>query len=253
MGEQPWYVEFFGEDYLYLYAPVLTPERTAQETADIVERLRLPRGAKILDLCCGHGRHSIPLAHLGYQVTGQDLSSVFLDKAAAAAAETGAAVRWVRSDMRQVPFEAEFDAVINIFSAFGYLEGQAEDQKVLAQVHKALKPGGLFLLETIHREALMRRFAPSSVSRYPDGLIVLEERDFNLLTSRVEVTVTMLYPTGARTEYSHAMRIYSLTELAGMLEAARLHLEAYYGGLNGSMLTLDSHRMVLLARKPYGD
>ena len=250
MSEQPWYVEFFGEDYLRLYAPILTPERTAQETADIVDRLGLPPGAKILDLCCGHGRHSIPLAHLGYQVTGQDLSGVFLDKAAVAAAETGVEIRWVRSDMRHVPFEAEFDAVINIFSAFAYLENQAEDQQVLAQVHKALKPGGLFLMEIVHRESLMRRFTPSSVSRYPDGLIVLEERYFNLLTSRMEVTVTMLYSTGARTEYSHAMRIYSLTELAGMMEAAGLHLEATYGGLDGSALMLDSHRMVLLARKP---
>jgi 2-polyprenyl-3-methyl-5-hydroxy-6-metoxy-1,4-benzoquinol methylase len=250
MSEQPWYVEFFGEDYLRIYEPILTPERTAQEIAFIVERLGLAPGSKILDLCCGHGRHSIPLAGLGYQVTGQDLSQVFLDKAKATAAEAGVQVRWVCSDMRQIPFEAEFDAVINVFSAFAYLESQAEDQEVLQQVHKALKPDGLFLMEIMHRESLMRRFLPYGITRYEDGLIVLEERYFNLLTSRIEVRVTMIHPTGARTEYSYAMRIYTLTELAEMLEAAGLQLEACYGGLDGSELTLDSRRLALLARKP---
>jgi hypothetical protein len=60
----------------------------------------------------------------------------------------------------------------------------------------------------------------------------------------------MIEPSGGRTEYNHAMRIYTLTELAGMVEAAGLRLEAYYGGLDGSELTLDSRRMVLMARKP---
>jgi SAM-dependent methyltransferase len=247
---RPWYVEFFGEDYLRLYKPVLTPERTALEVALVVERLGLPPGSKILDLCCGHGRHAVPLADLGYHVTGLDLSRVFLDRARAAAQQAGVSVRWVHSDMRDIPFENEFDAVINLFSAFAYLENQAEDQKVLAQVHKALKPDGRFLIEIIHRESLMRRLLPFGIMRHDDGLLELEERRFNLLTSRMEVHVTMIEPSGGRTEYNHAMRIYTLTELAGMVEAAGLRLEAYYGGLDGSELTLDSRRMVLMARKP---
>ena len=247
---RPWYVEFFGEDYLRLYKPVLTPERTALEVALVVERLGLPPGSKILDLCCGHGRHAVPLADLGYHVTGLDLSRVFLDRARAAAQQAGVSVRWVHSDMRDIPFENEFDAVINLFSAFAYLENQAEDQKVLAQVHKALKPDGRFLIEIIHRESLMRRLLPFGIMRHDDGLLELEERRFNLLTSSMEVHVTMIEPSGGRTEYNHAMRIYTLTELAGMVEAAGLRLEAYYGGLDGSELTIDSRRMVLMARKP---
>jgi SAM-dependent methyltransferase len=151
--------------------------------------------------------------------------------------------------MRQIPFQDEFDAVINMFSAFAYLESQAEDQKVLAQVAKALKPGGLFLLEIVHRDALLRRFLPCGISHHEDGLIVLEERNFNLLTSRMEVNVTLVHPAGPRTEYSHAMRLYTLTELAEMLEAAGLRLEGYYGGIEGVKLTLDTSRLAILARK----
>ena len=81
MTSEPWYVRYFGHDYFQIYEEALGPERAAQETAYIVERLALPPGSAILDLCCGHGRHSIELAKLGYRVTGLDLSEVFLERA----------------------------------------------------------------------------------------------------------------------------------------------------------------------------
>src|SRR6266851_1363194 len=179
MDENPWYKTFFGEDYLRIYS-FLTPERTEREVDGIVRLLDLPPGSAILDLCCGHGRHALALAKRGYRVTGQDLSEVFLQRAQAEAEAQGVQVRWLQSDMRKIPFESEFDAVINIFTAFGYLENEDEDQEVLQQVYKALKPHGLFLLETMHREFLLRNFAASEVSRHADGLIVLEERELSM-------------------------------------------------------------------------
>jgi SAM-dependent methyltransferase len=83
-GQPPWYVTFFGEDYLRIYAPVLPPERTAREVEGLVrllEQLGVPPGGAVLDLACGHGRHAIPLAQQGYRVTGQDLSRHFLRRA----------------------------------------------------------------------------------------------------------------------------------------------------------------------------
>jgi SAM-dependent methyltransferase len=228
MSEAPWYQTFFGEAYLRIYA--FPPEWTERQVEGIVTLLALPAGSTILDLCCGHGRHAIPLAQRGYQVTGQDLSEVFLQQARAAADAQRVQVRWVHGDMRRIPFENEFDAVINIFTAFGYLESDDEDQQVPVQVHKALKPGGLFLLEIIHREGLMCRYAPFGVQRHDDGLIVIEERHFNLLTSRNETRVTMIDPGGQRTEYVHAVRLYTLTELVRLCTAAGLQVQAHYGG-----------------------
>src|SRR5687768_11398088 len=117
MTDQPWYRQLFGEDYLHDFAR--TPERTAQEVEGIVQRLALPPGSRILDLCCGHGRHTIPLAQHGYQMTGQDLSELFLRQARTDAEAQGVQVRWFHSDMREIPFENEFDAVINIYVSFG--------------------------------------------------------------------------------------------------------------------------------------
>jgi SAM-dependent methyltransferase len=247
--DTPWYKTFFGEDYLRLYEPVLTPERTQREVDGIVNLLALSKGSRILDLCCGHGRHAIPLAQHSYKVTGQDLSEVFLREAEKEAQAKGVHVDWLHGDMRNIPFENEFDAVINIFTAFGYLEDQGEDQKVLQQVCKALKQGGLFLIETIHREGLMRHYASQHIEYYPEGLIELEERSFDLLTSRNEVNITMIYPDGQRTEYSHSLRVYTLTELAQMLTMAGLQVKAYCGAWYGSELTKDSFRLILLSQK----
>jgi SAM-dependent methyltransferase len=249
MVDEKWYVDFFDEDYLRIYGAALTAGRTEREADQIVERLGLQPGDAILDLCCGHGRHSIALAKRGYQVTGQDLSELFLERARMEAAEAGVQVRWVARDMRHVPFEEEFDAVINMFSAFGYLESEEEDRRALSQVHGALKPGGLFLLEIIHQAWLVRNFEPRGWHVGTEGVIVLEERELNLLTGRNEVTVTLIHSDGARYERQHAMRIYTAAELVRMVTQAGLTLEAAYGGLDRRELTLDSNRLVLLARK----
>ena len=122
MSDPPWYEVFFGEDYLRMYVPKLPPEWTEREVDGIATLLSLPAGSSILDICCGYGRHSISLASRGSKMTGQDLSEVLLSEAQAQAQAQGVQVRWVQSDMGNIPFENEFDAAINIYTAFGYLE-----------------------------------------------------------------------------------------------------------------------------------
>ena len=248
----PWYTSLFGEEFLRVYGLFVSDERTAQEVEHIVQRLALPPRSEILDLACGHGRHAIPLAELGYRVTGFDLSEVFLARARADAASRSAPVSWVHGDMRDIPFENAFDAVINIFTAFGYFDDDSDNQLVLRQVHKALRPGGRFLIDTMHRDALVRRFQPFGITRHDDGLIVTEERRFDQMTGRNAVRITLLYPDGTRKELGHDERVYTLTELAAMLHDAGLSVEAVYGGLDGGELTLESRRLVVIARKPEG-
>lgn len=245
-----WYVDFFGEEYLRIYSHALTEERTQREADQLVGLLDLPPGSDILDLCCGHGRHAIAFAQRGYQITGQDLNAFFLEKAEAEAATAGVEVRFIRSDMRRIPFENRFDAVINMFSAFGYLESQEDDQAVLKQVKMALKPGGLFLMETIHQAWLVRNFEPRGWHVGDDDVVVLEERELDLLTGRNRVTVTLIRPDGSRQQQGHAMRIYTAAELIRMVRQADLEIKEVYGGLDRSGLSLDARRVVLLAQKP---
>ena len=248
MDQRPWYGGFFGADYLRIFSPVLPDERTAAEVNAVVERLGLEPGARLLDLCCGQGRHAVPLAQLGYQVTGLDLSRPLLDQAAALAAADGQHLGLVQADMRRLPFaDASFDAVLNLFNAFGYLEDDAQDELVLHEVARVLRPGGRFLQELANREALVRGWHDSDVTRTGNGLVVVQERTLNLRSGRERVRYTLLEPDGGQTTAEHAIRLYALTELEAMLGRAGLELLAVSGDLDGGPLELDSSFVVIVS------
>jgi SAM-dependent methyltransferase len=253
VDQRPWYVDFFDGDYLRIFQPVLPEGRTELEVEGVVERLGLGPGARLLDLCCGQGRHAVPLAQLGYRVTGLDLSRHLLGRAAALAADHGQRVGLVQADMRRLPFaDASFDAVLNLFNAFGYLEDDAQDELVLGEVARVLRPGGRFLQELANREALVRGWHDSEVVRTDDGLVVLQERTLDLRTSRDLTSYTLLHPDGRRTTLAHAIRLYTLTELAAMLGRAGLELLEVSGDLDGNPLELDSPFLVTLSGRAGG-
>ena len=142
-----WHESFFGEDWLRI-ALSIPDERADQQTDFVVSALELAPGARVLDLACGHGRHSARLARLGFDVTGLDVSASSLELAR----ETEPAAEYVEGDMREIPVEDEsFDAVINLFTAFGYFEDEDDDQRVLNEVARVLRPGGAFLIDTLIR------------------------------------------------------------------------------------------------------
>jgi SAM-dependent methyltransferase len=250
MSEKPWYETFFGEDYLEIYQNLTPPDRTVAEVDGIVSLLRLEAGARILDLACGYGRHSILLSKRGFEVTGYDLSPVFLGRARAEAGAQRANIRWIQGDMRALPFDAEFDAVINIFTAFGYFEDPEDDLKTLRGIRRALRPGGQFLLEIVHRDALLARFQPQSFEQSSNGTIILRERAWDLVRDMVEDNVTLIRPDGTRTQYRITHRMYSLHDFLALVQRSGLEAERWYGGLDGSPLQLNSDRLVVISRRP---
>lgn len=250
MGERAWFESFFGEDYFEIYRDVLPDERTAAEVDGVVALLGLEPGARVLDLACGYGRHAIPLAERGYDLTGYDLSPVFLDRARRDAAARGVAVRWRRGDMRELPFDGEFAAVTNLFTAFGYFEDPEDDLRTLCGVRDALEPGGRFLLETLHRDALPARFREKIADKTPNGTIVLHEYDWDLARDVIDDHVTLVRPDGSRAEYTTSVRPRSLHGHLALLRAAGLEPEAWYGGLDGGPLRLDSRRLAIVSRRP---
>ena len=250
MSELAWFESFFSEDYFEINADTLSVERTAQEVDGVVELLGLRPGARILDLACGHGRHAIPLAERGFQVTGYDLSQVFLDRAETESRAAGVEVRWLRGDMRELRFDGEFDAVINLFTAFGYFEDPEDDLKTLEGVRRALEPGGQFLLEALHRDALLARFQPRIADKTPNGTVVLHEYDWDLARNVIDDRVTLIEPDGTRKHYTTSVRTRSLHELLDLFGRAGLEPTVWHGGLDGSPLGLQSRRLALVSRRP---
>lgn len=241
-----WWQKFFDEHYLKVYEEL--ERASSREVKSIIRMMDLKPKAKILDLCCGYGRHSIELAQRGFKVTGYDLSDFFLNKAKNDSAVSGLKISYVKGDMRKLPFESRFDAVINIFTSFGYFDRERDDLKVLKGVCKALKDRGLFLLDLKNREHLIRNFQRRRWRPEKD-FIMLEDNFFDLFTSRWESTRTLVFSNGKRAEHSISMRLYSFAEILILLKKAGFVLESVYGDFDFGEYSLDSPRMILICRK----
>lgn len=249
--KSPWYKDFFQKYYLGIYRDNLTPAKTKKEVAFVVEALALPKGSKILDLCGGWGRHAIPLAKKGYKVTILDLNKKFLAIAKREARKQKVKISTVGADMRRVPFSNEFDAVINMFTAFGYLENDKEDGKVLDQVYKALKPGGKFLIDVIDRDWLLANYQPRDWRKAGHWLI-LENRQFNPATKRNFVKITIIDTENSKTFSTyHHERIYNFNELKKILSRHGLKTIRRYSDMDREIKNSprQSKRLLLLAIK----
>ncbi len=243
---RPWWESFFGPDYLKQYEHTL--ERTASEVDGLEKVLHLRKGARILDLACGAGRHAIELARRGYAVTGYDLSEDLLRTARAQAKATKAKVTFVRGDMRELRFRSAFDAVINMFSSFGYFESVDDDRVVLGGVARALKPRGKFLMERFNRESLAYELPQQGWRVGEDGSVILQEDAFDVLRGRYDTRQIVIDREGTR-EHQASVRAYTLPELKEMFDDAGLPIHRVLGGLDLSPYRARSRRIVLYAVK----
>jgi len=241
-----WHESFFGEDWLRI-ALSIPDERADQQTDFVVSALELAPGARVLDLACGHGRHSARLARLGFDVTGLDVSASSLELAR----ETEPAAEYVEGDMRELPFEgASFDAAINLFTAFGYFEDEADDQRVLNEVARVLRPGGAFLIDTLNPPGLFGGYRGRHWDRLDDGTLMLEEHEYDVVTGRANTEWTLIFADGERKELRHSVRAYTAPELGRLLSHAVLALTGSWGDFDGGELTRESRRLILRASKP---
>ncbi|MET0938151.1 MAG: class I SAM-dependent methyltransferase [Gaiellaceae bacterium] len=239
----------FDDLYLRTYAKLQENLDSESQALAAAALAGVSPGGDILDAPCGYGRHSIPLARAGYRVTGADRSPVLLEEARRRAGE-GEWPQWVQADHRELPFEdASFDAALNLFSSLGY-RGEEGDRQTLAELRRVLRPACALVVETAHRDAMMRTFQPRSWDPLPDGGVVLEERRFDYVAGEIEATHTHLATDGQRQTHAYRLRVYSVTELAAMLrEAGFAEVEAY-GGLDGSELSERAWRLALVAKVP---
>ena len=242
-----WYDEFFKEDYLKIYLPFLTEERTKTDVDFIIDVLGLSPGSKILDLACGFGRHTIPLAKMGYDMTGLDYTEKFIQMAEEKAKEENLQIEFLVGDMRKIPFENHFAGVISYYTSFGFFSDE-ENFEVLKGVSKALKREGKFLLDIMNRDILIKNFQSKDWERLEDGTLVLEERNWDLKTGRIKNYVTILDKKGERKRWFD-VRLYALEELNYLLEKVGLKIIETYGRKDKSSYKVDSPRLIVLSQK----
>jgi SAM-dependent methyltransferase len=247
----PWWATHFDGRYLREYEPLFTEARARREVARLLALLaELPQDARVLDCPCGQGRHARLLAEAGYRVTGLDYSRELLAEAKAASDLPVRALRYVRGDMRALParWDGRFDAVLNLFTSFGFFDDAADDRRTLASFARVLRPGGLLVWHGGHRDGVLARFLTRDWWQGEDGTLYGQERAFDPLSGRLHVRSTWHGPDGAG-EREHAIRLYSATHLAELLEAAGFTIEWAGDGWHDRPLHRRSTDMLLVARR----
>ena len=252
----------FDEKYIKTYVDIVSPEFTAQQITFLLKHLQLEKEAEILDLACGYGRHAIELAQRGYNVTGLDFSQKFIEMAKKCAQKRGVEVAFVQGDMRKISFTDRFDAVINMFTSFGYFEDESDNTLVLKNVSRALKRGGKFLIDHNNVGHLLARMlregkktkrgellVDTKTELLSNGLRVTTKSEFHYATMRWSLTRSW-EEKGRTKSYRTNVRLYSLPELQHLLEEAGLRVEKAWGDFQEAPFTLETPRMIVLARKP---
>ena len=237
---------FDVDDYLYFYEETLRAEDTAAQVDLLTQLLPLVPDSRVVDLGCGHGRHALELARRGHRVTGVDRAAGFIERARVEAALRGADVTFVEGDLRALPFEAEFDAAVCLFDAFGF-HRDAENERVLAGMARALRPGGGFCLDLRNRDWMVRNLLPVTVLQRGDDVMIdrhaFDSRSGRLVDRRVWVR-------GGRTrETPFSVRLYSFGELERLLRDVGLVARAVFGDWGASPLSVNLNRMVIFGAK----
>jgi SAM-dependent methyltransferase len=238
--DKEWYKSWFGNDYLTVYS-----HRDQNEARQVINLIRthitIKDDFKILDLCCGPGRHALILAGLGYEVYGIDLSRTLLEIAKFHRGENQPAY-FIQADMRQLPIRHNFDLLLNLFTSFGYFEADKENEGVFFQFHHVLKPGGYFIFDYFNRSHVVNHLIPYHQEQIEDVLI---EQERFIKGERIQKVIT-LKREGNRTVFHESVKLYEPEQILCMMKKTNLHVLQVFGDYSGEPLTAESERFIVI-------
>jgi SAM-dependent methyltransferase len=241
-----WYGRFFDGLAVDFWSAAVPPEATADDAAFLWKHLALASGARVLDVPCGDGRLTRPLASRGCVMTGVDIS----ERALSCARMTPETADYRRADMRDLPWQDEFDAVVCFGNSFGFLE-DAGNEAFLHAVARTLKPGGGFALDYGQTaESVFPRITPRQEADIGEFHFA-EDTRYDPVSGRIENVFTFSRGGVSETKLA-SQRVYTLSELLRMLAGAGLEARAFFGSPLEEPFELGSPRLLLVAQKPAG-
>lgn len=254
-----WWEDFFNKNYLKTYSDILTPEITAKQVDFVIKELGVNKNHSLLDLGCGYGRHSLELAKRGYKVTGLDYSNYMINLARKRAKKEDLKVKFIRGDMRKINFESCFDYVLSFFTSFGYFDKESDDIKVIKGAYKALKKNGYFFLDLANSQRKIKEIKKGKrlknglwtsirIDRLSNDLIVKTE-DFYDSSNKRWISKRYWKEKDKKNFYISSVRLFTLKEIKSLLRLGRLNFVKSLGSYSGSIYSVNSPRMIILAKK----
>lgn len=244
-----WYRSYFGPSYRRATAEYASPQRTRREVAFLLDHWQVMPGARVLDVCCGHGRHALRLARRGLHVTGIDLDPTALARLRRAAARHGLCVDTIEADVSDVRLPGRFDAACWMFHSFGYLPTDEANRQSLCRVARELRRRARLVLQVPNRERVFIDARYDQRERLSGDVRVILEHRIDLRAGRLEGIEHRVTADGRRRTRVRSIRIFSLAEYAGLAESAGLVIEAAYGGPDGARYEVNSPELLLVLRR----
>ena len=246
---ETWFAEVFQAEYQRSVSPNMN-KQTTREAVFIDKSLSLQPGARVLDLACGDGRHSMELASRQFEVVGLDLSVDMLQRGLSVAQNNNLPVKFIHGDMRSMNFNSVFDGCLLWQSSFGFFD-DISNFKVLQGIWRSLKPGARFLLDLVNRDHIVAQM-PSRCWWEGHNCIFLEEVNFDHTTSTLHTKRSFIYEDGTPPlEHNMYIRLYSPHEIINMISNVGFKVLEVSGEIHhrGRFLGPSNSRIILLAEK----
>jgi len=242
-----WFEEFFDGLYQSVLPKRFDPGWSVEQARMVRRLLKVRRGQSVLDLACGHGRLTIPLAGMGLEMTGVDLNAKFLAQARRFARGQDCDIRFIRCDMRDIEFDRRFDAVFNWSTSFGYFNDR-QNLDVCRRVCRALRPGGRFLIESLNKSWLLAHWRPTSEMSFGDVAVATRNR-WDARRSRA-VSIWTFHKGKVAERRRMQVRIYNGAEMRGLLREAGFRDIQLYAHSPVRRFTRHSPRLIAIGRRP---
>lgn len=241
-----WFEDWFNtEEYLNVYRHRNEAE-AKQLVSLILKTVRLKKGAPVLDMACGAGRHSILFAQKGYKVTAVDLSQNLLNVAHQAAVAAGVNVDFIRSDLRHFSLNKNFDLIVNLFTSFGYFEDDNENFKIFQNVFSHLNSSGYFVIDYFNRYYVEKNIIKKSIDEIPGGSIIQER---SIEDKRVIKKISVVKKSSEH-DYLESVRMFTPNYLSREMKKIGFDIIHSFGDFNGNGFDIEtSPRIIIIARK----
>ncbi|MGD9495113.1 MAG: class I SAM-dependent methyltransferase [Armatimonadota bacterium] len=244
-----WWREFFESADCIPLSFFPHEDETHSQVAGVRRLLELRAGETVADICCGMGRHAIPLARAGVTVVGVDASAMML-RLARAVGRGVEGLHLIRGDAARLPLRSSaLDAALNLFNSFGYFEDDGQNLEVLSEAARCLRPGGRFLLETRNR-AHQILYAPYYQEvQLADGSPAVIRCQYDQATHRLSSIWSDAEDLN-RVLYRAVIRLYGLDELQEMFARVGLIIDGVYGEYDGQPFEGWERMLIIVAHKP---
>ena len=227
-----WTREYFEHGYAQRWGLPAPSDQVRLEADGLYTLLQLSPTSRVIDIGCGHGRHAIALAEHGPEVIGLDIAVALLNRARQLAADLRTQVRWIRGDMRRLPFRSECATAAILMDAFGFFETEEEHEVILRQAARVLTTGGRLALKVVNGGLVLDAFRETAREER-EGVVVSLSRTLTFGPARMTERISVSGNRG-HGEYERRQRLYRVDELRAALEYAGFSIVDVFASPDGT-------------------